>query len=121
MKTIDFDNIKACDLTDGDGLLEAYKTYLQEVLEYSEFEAEIAATDMENPYDAPFVLQEYEGNFTIDGIEYEVRACHTDFCYCGLFYLSAVQPVEFSMFFDTSTMSDGTVGGYSSATKKYLI
>ena len=70
MKTIDFDNIKACDLTDGDGLLEAYKTYLQEVLEYSEFEAEIAATDMENPYDAPFVLQEYEGNFTIDGIEY---------------------------------------------------
>ena len=121
MKTIDFDNIKACDLTDGDGLLEAYKTYLQEVLEYSEFEAEIAATDMENPYDAPFVLQEYEGNFTIDGIEYEVRACHTDFCYCGLFYLSDVQPFEFYMLFDTSTMSDGTVGGYSSETKKYLI
>ena len=76
---------------------------------------------MENPYDAPFVLQEYEGNFTIDGIEYEVRACHTDFCYCGLFYLSDVQPFEFYMLFDTSTMSDGTVGGYSSATKKYLI
>ena len=81
----------------------------------------VVKCDFENPYDTPFILQDYEGDYIVDGKEYEVRSCHTDFCYCGLFHLADKEPFEFYMFFDRETMSDNTVGSYQNATKLYLI
>jgi hypothetical protein len=110
MRDINLNNLTRKDLMDHDAISEAFKKYLMDVL-----------GDFENPYDTPFILQDYEGDYTVDGKEYEVRSCHTDFCYCGLFHLADKEPFEFYMFFDRETMSDNTVGSYQNATKLYLI
>ena len=121
MKDINIHNLTKKDLVSNDELLKAYKIYLQEELDYSGWEVEMAASDLVNPYEAPFIIQDYEGNVEIDGIEYEVRSCHTDYCYCGLFHLANVKPFEFLMLFVADDVQDSSVGSYSDATKLFVL
>ena len=122
MREIDLDAVTAEELLDHAAIAQEFKKYLMDVLGYFEDEADfVVKCDFENPYDTPFILQDYEGDYIVDGKEYEVRSCHTDFCYCGLFHLADKEPFEFYMFFDRETMSDNTVGSYQNATKLYLI
>lgn len=122
MREVDLDSLESKDLVEHATLAEAFKTYLMEVLDYDEGEADfVVSTDFGNPYDTPFIMQDYEGQFTVEGKEYEVRFCHTDFCACGLFHLADVEPFEFYMFFDMETLPDNKVGSYQSAKKRYLI
>ena len=121
MREINFQELTSKDLVDQDALTAAYIDYLKEELGYSDWEAAIAATDLENPYDTEYILQDYEDNYTIDGTEYEVRFCHTDFRYCGLFHLADKPPFEFYMLFNVDSMPDGTVGSYSNAKKKFIL
>ena len=121
MREVDFDSLKSSDLVDVEVLVEHFKDYLKRELDYSDVEAEIGAIDMNNPYRAQFIEQDYEGEFEIDGIEYEVRYCCTDFCLCGLFHLADVTPFEFYMLFDKSTMKDETVSSYMKSDKKFII
>ena len=75
----------------------------------------------ENPYNTPFIMQDYEGEYTVDGKDYEVRSCRTDFCACGLWHLAEKPPFEFYMFFDLETLPDTTVDSYQKSRKMYLI
>ena len=122
MREVELDNLTSKDLIDHKALCEAFKNYLMETLEYDEDEAKfVIATDFENPYNTPFIMQDYEGETTVDDRDYEVRSCHTDFCACGLFHLAELPPFEFYMFIDLETLPDNTVGSYQEARKLYLI
>ena len=122
MREINLDQVTGKDLIDHAALAQAFKKYLMDVLDYSEREADfVVLSDFENPYNTPFIMQDYEGHYTIDGKEYKVYECHTDFCAVGLFHLSDVAPFEFYMYFDLETLTDDTVGAHQKARKMYLI
>lgn len=122
MREIDLNKITHRDLLDHKGIAQAFKEYLMDVLGYDEFDADfVVRNDFEDPYETPFILQDFEGEYTIDGKEYEVRLCRTDFCTVGLFHLADVKPFEFYMFFDKDDLFDDCVGAYQTAKKLYLI
>ena len=121
MRNLDLDNLKKEDLVELPVLINAFKQYLQAVLGYDESEAEIAATDLENPYETPYIMQDYLGEIEIDGVPYEVRYFYSDFCACGLFYLASEVPFEFCMLFDQRFLQDQTVGAYMNAPKKFVL
>lgn len=121
MKKFVLEEITSSDLIDHAAIAQEFKNYLMNTLEYDEFEADfVVENDFSNPYDTPFILQDFEDRITIDGTEYEVRFCRTDFCACGLFHFADVEPFEFYMLFDMNTMADTTVGSYQRARKMYL-
>lgn len=113
--------LKESDFVDERELVHAFEEYLKRELGYDDLEAALAAVDMEEPYNVPYVLQDYFDTLEVGDKTYEVRYCHTDFCYCGMFHLAGVTPFEFYMLFDTSTMEDQTVGSYSRAKKKFVV
>ena len=122
MRKVDLDNLASKDLIDHTAISEAFKNYLMDVLEYDESEADfIVCVDFENPYNTPFIMQSYEGKYTVDGKDYEVRLCYTDFATCGLWRLAERSPFEFYMLFDLDTMPDTTVESYQASKKMYLI
>lgn len=121
MKKIDLDNLTNNDLINGEELIEAYKQYLRDELFYDEFEVQMASEDLKNPYETPYIVQEYEGDYEVEGIKYSVRSCETNFCICGLFHLADATPFKFYMLFDKSTMSGTTVGDYMDARKMYIL
>ena len=121
MREINFDNVEEKDLFDYEAIAGAFKKYLMEVFFYDEGEADfVVSTDFENPYNTPFIVQDYEGQYTIGGKKYEVRLCRTDFCIVGLFHLACEPQFEFYMLFDLETLPDNSVGSYQNARKMYL-
>lgn len=102
-------------------LIEAFKIYLKRELGYNDDEAKIAATDMENPYMTPFIVQEYEEEIELDGIVYEVRSCRTDFSMCGLYYLADLTPFEFDMLIDMTNVEEELVSEYKAADKLFYL
>lgn len=121
MREIDLENLTSQDFIDYGAIAAKFKDYLMLVLGYEEYEADfIISSDFENPYDTPFIMQDYEGTFTVDGKNYEVRLCRTDFRLVGLFHLVDVPPFEFYMFIDLDTLPNKSVGAYQNARKAYL-
>ena len=121
MKDIDLDMLTGENLVDHAVIAQKFKEYLMEVLEYDDDEADfVLEGDFKNPYDTPFIMQEYEGDVTVDGKDYEVRSCYTDFRACGIFHLDDAPAFKFCMLFDKGTMKDQTVGSYQNAQKKYI-
>ena len=121
LKQLDFSTLTAEDLVDLNVLIDAFKNYVKREFGYDDIEAQIAAEDMENPYNTPYIMQTYMDTVEIAGVSYEARYCHTDFCACGLFHLASAAPFEFYMLFDTSTLSDQTVRSYARAKKKFVL
>lgn len=122
MRIVDLEKISEQDLIDHAAIAAAFKKYLMEAFFYDESEADfVVATDFENPYNTPFIVQDYEGQFSIGGKEYEVRSCRTNFGAVGLFHLDAEPPFEFYMFFDLETLPDNSVRSYQKARKMYLV
>ena len=122
MKEFNIDLITSEDLVDYDILVQAFKSYLMNVLEYDEEEADfVFKMDFVDPYDTSFISQDYEGDIEIDEKDYEVRFCETDFGSCGLFHLADLPSFSFYMLFDQATMSNQTVGAYQTAKRKYVI
>ena len=117
----DIDEITEDELVDVDELVHAFEEYLMENRGYSKGEAELAASDMNDPYNAPYIYGKYEGTLHFNGVEYQVRYCITNFAMCGLFELDNMKPFEFYMLIDTTSMPDETVGSYTRAPKKYYI
>ena len=122
-KIIEFDtsSLKSSDLVELLVLIDAFKQYLIKELHYGKQEANIAATDLENPYNTPFIMQDYVDTVEFEGVSYEVRFCYTDFCACGLFHPAGAKPFEFYMLFDQGTMSDSSVKSYANARKVFVI
>lgn len=122
MRDIDFDTITAEDFLDHADIAQKFKAYLMDVIGYDEDDADfVTRTDFANPYNTPFIEQDFEGEYTIDGKDYEVRSCKTNFMIVGLFHLEDVQPFEFYMLFDQATLPDNCVRSYQNADKKYII
>ena len=121
LKWKDPDDFTAEDLIDIDALVEAYKKYLMTVRGYDAVDAAIAATDMQNPYDCPYVLQDYNGDYTIDGVEYEVRECRVDMTVCGFYYLAGIPKFRFFMLLMMEDLADRKVSTYCDARKKYVL
>lgn len=121
MAKLKWEKVKPEDLLDVDELVQSFKEYCMKRLDYDEFEAEIAASDMKDPYNAPYILQEFEGIYRNGDIEYTVRNCWTDFMRCGLFELANAKKFKFYMYIDKSSMPDETVGSYTRANKKYYV
>lgn len=103
-------------------LAAAFRDYLMETVGYSEKDAEfIAYGEFSEPYDVPYVRQEYEGKYVIGEHEYEVRYCETDFCACGLWHLSELPKFKFYMLFDLDTLPDHTGNSYLNARRRYIV
>ena len=51
---------------------------------YSEIEAQIAVSDFPNPYNLPYLEEEYICDEIIDGVKYEKNASYTSFWKCGI-------------------------------------
>ena len=120
MNETDLNNINPDDLKDFNELLSAYRKYLMDELGYDEEDAVLATSDFDDPYNMEYIVQDYEGEYSVDGVEYEVRSCHTDFMQIGLFHLAGVTPFEFYMFMNLEDI-DGTVGSYMNSRKKYVL
>ena len=73
---IDADEISTENLIDREELVDAFKSYLMENLYYSKSEAELAASDFEDPYETPYIYQEYESTIVLDGINAECAQRH---------------------------------------------
>ena len=122
MREIDLDTVTAEELLDHAAIAQEFKKYLMDVIGYDDGDADfVTRTDFANPYDTPFIEQDFEGEYTIDGKEYEVRSCKTNFMMVGLFHLADVEPFEFYMLFDKETLPDNGVRTYQKAEKKYII
>ena len=122
MKEIDFNALSENDLIDYEGIAAAFTKYLRKTMRYTIDEANfVVSTDFENPYNTPFISQDYCCECNIDGKRYEVRYCYTDFCMCGLFHLASKPRFEFYMLFDLDTLPDKSVGSYQNANKMYII
>lgn len=122
MRSIDLDKVTGKDLINHDAIAQAFKQYLMEVIGYDAMDADfIVRNDFANPYDTPFIEQEFEGEYTIDGKDYEVRSCKTNFMMVGLYRLADTKPFEFYVLFDKATMANSTVGAYQMADKMYII
>ena len=122
MKEIDFNTLSENDLTDYDGIAAAFRKYLRKTMRYTVEEANfVVSTDFENPYNTPFVSQDFCCKCNIDGKQYEVRYCHTDFCMCGLYHLAEKPSFEFYMLIDLDTLPDKSVRSYQNANKMYIV
>ena len=121
MRRKNINRITKNDLVEHEMLIASYKDYLKKKFSYDEFEATIAYSDLDDPYDTPYIMQEHEGEINIDGIVYEVRFCYTDFGACGLSHMAKAAPFKFYMLFDKTTMNDNTVEGYQRARKVYIV
>lgn len=122
MREIDFDNITPEELIDIDTLTGHFRKYLTETLGYEPGEADmITIEEFSDPYDAECIMQEYEGDYEINGKTYEVYSCKTDFGYVGMWHLTEFPPFAFYMLIDTGTMPDQTVGSYQNAEKMYIL
>ena len=122
MREIDLDAVTVEELLDHAAIAQEFKKYLMDVLGYDNGDADfVTRNDFANPYDTPFIEQDFEGEYTIGGKDYEVRSCKTNFMMVGLFHLADVKPFEFYMLFDKETLPDNCVGSYQKAEKKYII
>jgi len=122
MRNINLDKVTISDLIDHEGISRAFKAYLTDILGYDEDEADfVVENDFENPYDTQYIFQDFEGNYVVDGKNYEVMLCHTDFSVMGMYHLCGLEPFEFYMYIDKEDLGDHTVGSYSKARKLYLV
>ena len=121
MEKLKWETVKPEELITVEELVQEFKNYCMKNLGYDKYEAEIAASDMKDPYNTPYIMQEYEGPYYDGDVEYEVRDCWTDFLRCGLWDLADVKKFRFYMYINTSEMPDETVGSYTKASKKFYV
>ena len=121
MRKLDFEKLQANDFVDLDSLITKFKEYCVEVLEYSEAEANVISAEMKVPYTASYIFEEFEALVKLDGVEYEVRSCYTNFDYCGEFLPESVKPFEFYTLYDRSTIKNNTGAEYIQARKLFIV
>ena len=121
MKKLNLDKVKTKDFVNGDVLVRKFQEYLMKNLDYSEVEAQIASSDMKNPYTAPYVFQDAIAVMDIEGTQYEVRFCHTNFTYCGIYCPENIKPFEFYVFYDRSTIKNNIGAEYIAAKKFFIV
>lgn len=120
MKNID--EIVAADLVELSALSGRFRVFLMKELEYDREEADfVIATDFADPFIAPYIDYEYEGDIVIDGVEYEVYAGVSAFENVGIFLDDDEPSFEFYTLFDKSTLKDDSLDAYRKAKKFYVL
>ena len=100
------------------GIKDAFAKHMMMYRGYSEDEARIAVSDFPDPYSLPYLDEEYIGNVTIDGMEYEKNASFTSFWKCGIW---GVPMFRFYTYYAVADIPNNKVGEYMKARKLYQV
>ncbi len=103
---------------DEKGIREAFAKHLMKHRGYSEEEAALAVSDFPDPYNLPYLCEEYIGEETIDGVEYEKCASMTAFWRCGM---SGMPEFRFYTYYAIKDIPNHFVQEYMAAKKLYQI
>lgn len=120
MKNID--DIVVSDLVGLKELSDKFRDYLMVALEYEREEAEfVVDTDFIEPFIAPYIDNEYEGDISVGGKEYEVYSGVSAFENVGMFLDDDVPTFEFYTLFEKATVKDDSLKSYIEARKVYVL
>lgn len=120
MKSID--NIVSSDLVNLKSLSDKFREYLMAVLEYDEEEAAfVVDMDFADPFLAPYIDNEYEGDVTVDGVEYEVYSGVSAFENVGMYLDDDLPAFEFYTMFEKATIKDDSLKAYKEAKRVYVL
>ncbi len=100
------------------GIKNAFAKHLIENRGYSEQEAAIAVSDFPDPYGLPYLDEEYIGEETIDGIEYEQNASYTSFWKVGI---DDIPMFRFYTYYAVDDIPNHMVGEYMNARKLFRV
>ncbi len=103
---------------DVDGIKRAFADHLIKYRDYSESEAVIAVSDFPNPYELPYLDEEFICEEEIDGIEYNKYASVTNLWKCGIYDMPTFR---FYTYYATEDIPNHKVGEYISARKLYQV
>ena len=103
---------------DVDGIKTAFAKHLMKYRDYSEEEAEMAVSDFPDPYSLPYLQEQYIGEVTIDGMEYEKCASYTLLFLCGI---HGVPMFRFYTYYALDDIPGHRVGEYMAAKKLYQV
>ena len=103
---------------DKQGIKDAFAAHLKRYRGYSEEEAEIAVSDFPNPYELPYLFEDYIDDVTIEGNEYEMRASYTLLWQCGIF---DVPMFCFYTYYLSEDIPNNKVGEYMNARKLFQV
>ena len=113
------ENVTSADLIEKKALVDALVEYMVTVQYLDRSSMDLVLNDFEDFYACPWLREEYVGMRKIDGIEYEVRACWTDFS----MFMSFTNDERFKFYMLThlKNANDRTVAAYIEADKKYIL
>ena len=100
------------------GIKDAFAKHMIEHRGYSEQEAAIAVSDFPDPYELPYLDEEYIDEVTIDGVDYERNASYTSFWKCGL---EGIPMFRFYTYYCIDDIPNHQVGEYINARKLFQV
>ncbi len=103
---------------DVNGIKEAFAKHLMKYRGYDEEEAKMAVSDFPNPYQLPYLFEDYIEMTEIDGVEYEKRASKCDFRPCGVFDL---EEFHYYTYYKAEDIQNSLVMEYLSADKLFQV
>jgi hypothetical protein len=103
---------------DNEGIRKAFAKHLIKHRGYTKEEAAMATFDFPDPYNNPYLCEEYICEETIDGVEYEKNACYTELWKCGI---TDVPMFRFYTYYAIEDIPNHQVGEYMEARKIYQI
>lgn len=95
---------------------ELFAKHLINYKDYSEDEAKLAVSDFPDPYNLPYMTEEYLGRETVDGIEYEKCISSADLARCGF---GDIPVFRYYTLYATEDVADHLVGSYMTARKLF--
>jgi len=113
------ENITNADMIDKKALDDALIEYMFTVQALDYAYITLVLKDFEDFYTCPWLREEYIEMREIDGIEYEVRACWTDFTMFMTF--TNDERFRFYMLTHLEDPDDTSVEAYRKADKKYIL
>ena len=103
---------------DVQGIKEAFGKHMIKYCGYSEAEAKLAMYDFPDPYRNPYLIEEYEGDEEVDGVEYQVYSDDTDLTRCGI---DNVPAFSFYTLYRSEDIPNETVGEFMAARKLFKL
>ena len=121
----DGDDKDDADSSDGDpeyldeqGIKDAFAAHLMKSRGYSADEAMLAVSDFPDPYRLPYLDEDFVGDVTIDGVDYEKRASYTCLWKVGM---DDVPMFRFYTLYREEDIPHNQVGEYMTARKLYQV
>ena len=103
---------------DIEGIKEVFGKHMMKYRGYSEAEAKMAVYDFPDPYRNPYLIEEYDGDETVDGVDYQVYSDYTDLTRCDI---DDVPPFRFYTLYRKEDIPNHKVGEYMAARKLFRL